>query len=84
MAPGTIQKILVDRELGLTLITAHRKTAIKLGFDEFPLKYQMLQKIFGLLEQGRLPNLKDVATIDLKNLNRVVLNPMAGQVGTDG
>jgi cell division protein FtsQ len=79
-----IHKILVDRELGLTLITARRRTAIKLGFDEFPLKYKMLQDIFEFLEQGRFPELSDVATIDLKNLNRVVLNPMAAGNKADG
>jgi cell division protein FtsQ len=79
-----IKKILVDRELGLTLMTAHRRTAIKLGFDEFPVKYQMLQKIFEFLDQGRLLNWREAATIDLKNLNRVVLNPIVEEFKTDG
>lgn len=70
-----VKKIQVDRELGLTLVTAERQTAIKLGFGDFSVKYELLKRIIDFLNQGRVINAQNVDTIDLKNLNRIVLNP---------
>jgi cell division protein FtsQ len=80
----TIKKIHVDRELGLTLVTADRQTAIKLGFNEFSAKYELLRKIIDFLNQGLVLKTRDVGSIDLKNLNRIVLNPIQKGGTRDG
>jgi cell division protein FtsQ len=80
----TIKKIHVDRELGLTLVTAGSQTAIKLGFSAFSVKYELLKKIIDYLNQGLVLKPQDVDTIDLKNLNRIVLNPIQKGPNSDG
>jgi len=73
-----IESIHVDREIGLTLHASYyeseRIRAIKLGYNDYPSKYVMLKKIlFHLQKRDRFP---DFDSIDLNNVNRIVVNPV--------
>jgi cell division protein FtsQ len=79
VVPNTaIERIHVDREIGLTLHASYyasgRVRAIKLGYDDYQSKYLMLKNIlFHLQERKSVP---DFDSIDLNNVNRIVVNPV--------
>jgi len=73
-----IESIHVDREIGLTLHASYyapeRIRAIKLGYNDYPSKYVMLKNIlFHLQKRDHFP---DFDSIDLNNVNRIVVNPV--------
>jgi hypothetical protein len=69
-----IQSIRVDREIGLTLLAFGENKQIKLGYDDYPGKYENLKNILvHLRARSAFP---DFRTIDLNDLNRVVVNPI--------
>lgn len=70
---SSITQINVDREIGLTLF-AFDKT-IKLGYNNYPDKYQRLEKVFYLAKNS--PDFTDFETVDLNNLSRIVICPAA-------
>ena len=74
---GAIEKIHVDKEMGLTLYTADCETAglheIKLGYNDYPKKYKSLKKVYLYLKRAR--GLLNFCSIDINNLNRIVLTP---------
>jgi len=68
-----IKRIRVDREMGLTIYAFDRIKAIKIGYDDYPNKYEMLRNVlFYLKKNGSFSQLE---SIDLNNLNRIVVNP---------
>jgi len=76
-----IKKIDVDREIGLTLFTTNRFTAVKIGYDDYGKKFQKLKTIQLYLETQR--RFLHLDSIDLNNLNRIVVTP-AGADSPDG
>jgi cell division protein FtsQ len=73
-----IESIHVDREIGLTLHASYyapeRIRAIKLGYNDYASKFIMLKNIlFHLQKRDRFP---DFDSLDLKNVNRIVVNPV--------
>jgi len=72
----SINRIHVDREIGLTVYAFDKSKAIKLGYSDYPDKLKSLQNILFHIK-GR-HELVDFQTIDLKNLNRIVVNPVRG------
>lgn len=73
---GMIRRIQVDRELGLTIHAGKRIGAVKIGFDNYPKKYRTLKRVLYYLATSK--KFGNIKTIDLKNLNRIVIDPMAG------
>lgn len=69
---SSITRINVDREIGLTVF-AFDKT-IKLGYNNYPDKYERLEKVFYLAKNG--PDFSDFETVDLNNLSRIVICPV--------
>jgi len=69
-----IQSIRVDREIGLTLLAFGENRQIKLGYDDYPGKYENLKNILIHLRAGA--TFPDFRSIDLNDLNRVVVNPV--------
>ncbi len=67
-----IKKIHVDREIGLTLYAFNPTKAIKIGYDNYPGKYDRLKSVFLYLKNKQ--NFSGFNSIDLINLNRIVLN----------
>ena len=70
-----IKKIRVDREIGITLYTSGNERVIKLGYTEFARKYRILEDVLAHLKNR--PMFVDVDSIDLNNLNHIVVNPVA-------
>ena len=72
---GDIEKIHVDKEMGLILYTADCETSglheIKLGYSDYTNKYKSLAKVYLYLK--RASRFLNFCSIDLNNLNRIVL-----------
>jgi cell division protein FtsQ len=68
-----IKRIRVDREMGLTVYAFDRIKAIKIGYDNYPNKFEMLKNVLFYLEKNG--SFSQLEYIDLNNLNRIVVNP---------
>ena len=73
---GRIKQIWVDKDIGLTLYPADTVREIRLGYHEYSNKYAVLRKVFKYIENGKIKHFADFDSIDLNNLNRVVLVPL--------
>ena len=67
-----ISKILVDREIGITIYAFSKIKKIKLGYENYADKYDLLKKV--LLYIKNINGFQDLVSIDLNNFNRVVVN----------
>lgn len=71
-----LERIHVDKEMGLTLFAFERGLAIKLGLGDYESKYNRLRDMVSYLRpQGTL---SDIRCIDLYDLDRVVVRPYSG------
>lgn len=68
-----IRRIHVDREIGLTIYARNQVKAIRLGYDNFDRKYSRLKNVLYHLKTK--PGYSDLNSIDLVNLDRIVVNP---------
>ncbi len=73
---GRIKQIRVDKDIGLTLYPADTVREIRLGYHEYSNKYAVLRKIFKYIKNEKIKHFADFDSIDLNNLNRVVLVPV--------
>ncbi len=78
--PGTplpiarIDQVVVDRELGVTLVAFGGHKTIRVGYGDYPAKYARLQRLTAYLDaQGRWA---DYTAIDLNSSERVVAAPV--------
>ena len=78
---GRIEKIHVDRDIGLTLHIGHSIKTIKLGYDNYITKYERLRKILGYLKIK--PGFSDLELVDLNNPNRIVIHPTVSKPPVD-
>ncbi len=69
-----IKRIHVDREIGLTVYAFDRIKAIKIGYDDYTNKYAKLKNVLLFLKKG--DDFSHLESIDLNNLNRIVINPI--------
>ena len=69
-----IKKIQVDREIGITLYAFDREKLIKLGYNNFSGKYNRLRNVLYYINKQR--GFQDFESIDLNNINRIVINPI--------
>jgi cell division protein FtsQ len=73
-----IQRIDVDRQIGLSLYTKDQEKIIKLGFENYSEKYGQLKKvIFQLKDQDTF---NDYQFIDLINPDRIVVYPVKNEL----
>ena len=72
-----IQNIKVDREIGLTIYAPYFESglinSIKIGYHEYASKYAGLKYVISYLKNR--PKFLRIESIDLNNLNRIVVNP---------
>jgi len=73
-----LSTIQVDRETGISIYADHNGTEIKLGYGRYPEKYRKLSKVLSYLK--RQSEFKTVRTIDLKRMNRIIVNPLRGAI----
>lgn len=69
-----INRIHVDREIGLTVYAFERIKAIKIGYDDYTDKYAKLKNVLLFLKKRE--GFSHLESIDLNNLNRIVINPI--------
>ena len=69
-----IRQITVDRSMGLTLHAFKKTKVIRLGYDDYPRKYQMLATILAQVRRSR--RVPDFSRIDLRDINRIVIKPV--------
>jgi hypothetical protein len=67
-----IRQIMVDREIGITIYGFNKIKEIKLGYENYADKYDLLKKV--LLYIKNINNFQDLVSIDLNNFNRAVVN----------
>lgn len=70
---GLIKRIQVDREIGLTIFSLDRIKAVKIGYNNYQSKYARLKDV--LLYLKKRHGFSHLESIDLNNLNRIVVNP---------
>ena len=79
-----MKRIEIDRELGLTIFVSMdgsgRQKKIILGYDNYSEKFKKIEEIIYCLKKNSM--LSDFNTIDLVNLDRVVVTPVAIEPGT--
>ena len=68
-----IKKIQVDREMGLTIYAFDRIKEIKIGYNDYADKYESLKNILSHLKE--IQGFSYLESIDLNNLNRIVVHP---------
>jgi cell division protein FtsQ len=69
-----IKKIHVDREMGLSIYAFDHIREIKIGYNNYPDKYAMLKDVLFYLEKNG--GFSHLESIDLNNLNSIVVNPV--------
>jgi len=73
-----IKKIKVDREIGLTIYAPYFESgltnSIKIGYHDYASKYAGLKYVISYLKNK--PQFLRLESIDLNNLNRIVVNPV--------
>jgi cell division protein FtsQ len=77
-----IKRIHVDREMGLTLHAFAKGKLIKLGYHDYPGKYENLKNI--LYHMNVRSEFTDFASIDLNNLHRIVVDPVKAEPSGEG
>jgi cell division protein FtsQ len=71
--PAPIRRIQVDRETGITLTAGGPVPSIRIGYGNYPIKFQRLQRVLAYLKQ-QVPA-GELASIDLTDINRIVITP---------
>lgn len=67
-----ISRIEVDRDIGLTLHLKDRSGAIHLGYNDYPGKYKLLEKVQAYFKNNNRGS--TLRSIDLNNPSRIVVN----------
>jgi cell division protein FtsQ len=67
-----IDRIDVDRDIGLTLHVKNRTETIHLGYHDYPSKYKLLEKVLVYFQNKDSDS--TLRSIDLNNPNRIVVN----------
>jgi len=68
-----IKQILVDREIGLTLLTSGSIRTVKLGYGDYEEKVRRMGEVSKFLKEKA--KLNEIDTLDLHNLERIVVKP---------
>ena len=71
-----LSRIVVDSETGITLETRKGPKTVKLGFQDYARKYTALRRLLAYLEQHRPDGWRELETVDLNNLDRIVVEPV--------
>lgn len=73
-----LREVRVDRELGLTLVAYAENRTIRLGFNDYPAKYHLLQQVLAFFRAQT--DVADFERIDLTDINRVIVNPVRAEL----
>lgn len=73
-----LRSVQVDRELGLTLIAYAESRMIRLGYNDYPAKYRLLQDLLAFFRDQA--NLAAFERIDLTDMSRIIVNPVKAEL----
>jgi len=71
-----LSRIVVDSETGITLQTRKGPKTVKLGFHDYARKYTVLRWLLAYLKQHRPDGWRELETVDLNNMDRIVVEPV--------
>lgn len=71
-----LARLVVDGETGISLETRNGPTTVRLGFQDYAAKYGVLRRLLAYLAQRGPGGWRDMATVDLSNLERIVVEPL--------
>jgi hypothetical protein len=71
-----LSRIVVDGETGITLQTRKGPKTVKLGFQDYARKFTVLRQLLAYLKKHRPDGWRELATVDLNNLERIVVEPV--------
>ena len=77
-----IKQVAVDRDMGLQLYAFDHRLAIRLGYNQYAKKYQRLATALYYFDRSALA--AEIEWIDLRNPERVVINPIQGSAAMKG
>jgi len=77
-----IKQVAVDRDMGLQLYAFDQRLTIRLGYNQYAKKYQRLATALYYLDRNALS--AEIDWIDLRNPERVVINPIQGSSAMKG
>lgn len=77
-----IKQVAVDRDMGLQLYAFDERLAIRLGYNQYVKKYQRLATALYYFDKSSLA--AEIEWIDLRNPERIVINPIQGRSGIKG
>lgn len=69
-----IEKVVLDREIGITVVSRKANRAIRLGFGNYKKKVAVLGMLLDRI--GKIKRFADVVFIDLFDVNRIVMTPV--------
>lgn len=78
---NSIGSINVDRQIGLSLHTLEQEKTIRLGFENYPEKYEQFKKVIFQLKNQY--DFNDYNRIDLINPDRIVVYPVKNELEDD-
>jgi cell division protein FtsQ len=77
-----LQAIRVDRELGITVTAFEEGASVRLGYDDFAVKYRLLADLLAFFKTQA--QAVDFDRIDLSDVHRVIVNPVRSDPATVG
>lgn len=72
-----VKRILVDRELGITLCVSENMKTIKLGHPDYQVKYENLKRALFFIDTSDY--IQDFYTIDLSEEKKIVIDPVLNE-----
>ncbi len=78
----SIKQVAVDRDMGLQLYAFDQRLVIRLGYSQYANKYQRLATALYYFDRNSL--FAEIEWIDLRNPERVVINPIQGSSAMKG
>ena len=72
-----VKRILVDRELGITLCVSENMKTIKLGHTDYQVKYENLKRALFFIDTSDY--IQDFYTIDLSEVEKIVIDPVLNE-----
>ena len=72
-----LKHVAVDTDMGLSLLAFDRNLVIRLGYDDYPLKYRRLAQVIDYLTLNE--SVPGIEWIDLNDTERIVVNPLSAE-----
>ena len=75
IANRDLVRLVVDGETGISLESRGGPRTVKLGFQDYAAKYGVLRRLLAYLAQRGPGGWREMETVDLSNLERIVVEP---------